>query len=285
LRLLVPYFLEIPAAALVLRFGAPMQLVYLMFGMVVLIVPNHLLAVLAAQRQARRYELGGAQSTASSVVLPLETRRLRDYTRMSLEIGLAAANLAGLALLYRQYAAGPERESFAAAYGVPVLLLYLQAGALLIKRALVGWRTVLPVDHTAAYAQWREQARRLFIDTCDAVRILLAGELLLAAISTYAGGIEMLLAASVIAMVAWLVWYTRRRNALLALTRSVQPARLPSRLEPGEHPRGVLCYQPAYPAMLVKGPQGYSLNLASRRAQAGLAYLAGLAGLCFWMSR
>jgi len=272
MRLLFPYVVELLAAALILRYGRPVQLTYLMFGMVALIVPNHILAVVAAQRQARRYELPGSQPSPTSVLLPLETRRLRDYTHLSLEIGLAAANVLALALAYRS-----------SDWAVPALMLYLQAGALLIKVALVGWRTLLPADHAEAYAEWREQARRLFLDTCDTVRILLAAELLFAVCFDYLGGMPALISATVVMLIAWVAWYNRRRNRFLALTGGITPVKLPGALELEEYPRGVLCYRPAYPAMLIKGPQRYSLNLASRRTQAGVAYAAGLAGLCFWM--
>jgi hypothetical protein len=190
-------------------------------------------------------------------------------------MGLAVANIAALLLVYGQ------GQGFA----VPVLMLYLQAGALLTKVALVGWRTVLPADQTEAYAEWREQIRRLFLDTCDAVRILMAGELLLAAVSDYLGGIGALLGATVVAMIAWVAWYNRRRNRFLALTRGIVPVKLPGAIEMDEHPRTLVCFRPAYPAMLIKGPQRYSLNLASRRTQAGVAYAAGLAGLCVWVFR
>ena len=273
IRLLLPYAVEIVGVALILRFGAPVQLIYLMLGMVVLTVPNHLLAVMAAQRQARTYEIPGSVQTARAVVLPLETRRLRDYTRARLELALLAVNVMALLVLYQK----------GAGLTAPILMLYLQAGALLIKVALVGWRTVLPADQAEAYAEWREQARRLFLDTCDAVRVLIASELLLAAAFDHIGGMPGLLAATIALMIVWVAWYNRRRNRFLALTRNIRPVKLPGAIEMEEHPRGLLCFRPDYPAMLIKGPQRYSLNLASRRTQAGVAYVAGLAGLCVWI--
>ena len=48
---------------------------------------------------------------------------------------------------------------------------------------------------------------------------------------------------------------------------------------------GPLCYKPALPMLLLKGPRGYSLNLASAPARTAGLYLAGYALLMVCLTR
>jgi hypothetical protein len=43
-----------------------------------------------------------------------------------------------------------------------------------------------------------------------------------------------------------------------------------------ENSSRLVCYQPGTPMLLIRGARGYSLNLANKLAQLGVAYLAGL---------
>ena len=81
LWLLAPYALEAVAAAAILQFGVPVQLLYLAMVMVVVMVVNGVIASIACTKWAREYEVAGAASAGSSVVLSLTPRPFADYTK------------------------------------------------------------------------------------------------------------------------------------------------------------------------------------------------------------
>ncbi len=290
LRLLLPYAVELVALAAILLFGQPVHLLYLMFGVMVLIVGNHVLAMQAARRQARPFEIPGGRREVSSVALSLTTRRLGDYTNRRLEAALAVATLGALAWLAHLRAAAPGETGLDELFGVPILLLYLQAGLLLAKRGLVAWRTPIPLDQAETYMDGREHARRFFLDVCDSIRILLAGALVLWAIRQSAGhpwetngARAIMLFAWLVSASLWAVWLTRRRNLFLAVAGRTPPVKMPDLAEGDAHSARWVCFLSSHPVLFVKGTRGYALNLASRRTQAGVLYLAGLAALCAWL--
>ena len=223
-------------------------------------------------------------------MLPLTTRRLQDYTNQKLEYALAFVNVTSLAYLAQQYSAAPWPHDIHGVFGKPILFVYLQVGMVLATRALVAWRTVVPRDGAEQYLEWRENTRRLWVDLCDSLRVLWSLEIVLWAVresigppwdNEPVGTILLLVSLSFYAL--WAIWYTRRRNAYLALVGRTKPVKLPDSLDGSPRPARFLCYLPQNPLLLVKGAHGYALNLASGRTQVGALYFAGLATVFAWL--
>ena len=287
LWIMAPYVLETIAAIVVLRFGKPQDLLYLMLILVLVIVGNSVAATVITSRQARRFELPGSIPTASAVAFSLKTRRLWDYTSGSFELSLGLLNAAALTALatgFRRVShSGEVREMI----GVPLLLCYLQAGLLLAKSGLVAWRMAVPRENPEPYLEWRERSRRFWIDVCDVLRAGLAGLLIFGVFLT---GLDLdpvlaswvFVAVVLAALAVWTVRYARRRDQYLAAFKLVQPIKLPVLEEETKISRP-FCYLPARPVMLVRSAPGYTLNLGSSRTQIGVLYLAGLAAMIFWL--
>jgi hypothetical protein len=292
LWLLAPYALEFVPIALILRFGRPADLMKLAMAMVVVVVLNSIAATRTIQKRTRAYEVAGAVRPAASVTLSLKPRRFSDYTRPGFEITLAILNLASLASLVWTYRTAEWEPTLPAVFARPLLLIYLQIGMLLAKRALVGWRTVVPRENAETYLEWREYSRRYWIGVCDTVRIIMAMPLAMVAIQLRIAApwedhpINRIgFAVSFLMALVWMFWYWRHRDRYLSRAAHVLPVRLPLSLEGERGPALPVCYRPQHPVLLLKGDRGYSLNVASARAQVGLLYLAGLATLYLWLHR
>ena len=115
----------------------------------------------------------GSCATASAVVLPLETRTFAQYTTRRVEIALAAVNAISLGTVVYG----------GATLAMPALLVYLQAGMLLLKRAAIASRSVAPADDVERHLAWREGLRRYWVDVCDSLRAIFALELAIGTIT------------------------------------------------------------------------------------------------------
>ena len=290
LAMLAPYALELAAITAILIFGRPYQLMYLAAAMAFAITFGHMAIAWEARRRARRLEVPGSGQPVSSVMFSLKPRRVADYTTWKLEYTLAALNAGSLAYLAYLYSSAPWPHTLHAVFGKPILLLYLQVGLVLAKRALVAWRTVAPRENAEQYLEWREHTRRLWVYTCDSVRALWAFEMVRFAVREAIGPPwdnervnTILLLASLLIYAGWAVWYTRRRNAYLAVVGRTRPVKLPDSLDGRLPAPRLVCYLPDHPVLLVKGAHGYALNLASGRTQMGALYLMGLATVYVWV--
>src|SRR5262249_53432573 len=137
------------------------QVALLMLTLAIVTITNHVMAMMLLRAKARRFAT--EQPQASTVtVLALESRRLRDYTSLPVEIAIFTAH----AIVFGPPPFPANRNEFA----VPLLSLYLQAGLLLIKHALVMWRSPLPARQAESYFQLLEQRRRYVITACDVMR-------------------------------------------------------------------------------------------------------------------
>ena len=150
------------------------------------------------------------------------------------------------------------------------------AGLLLLKRALVAGRTALPREDAEAYLQWREAYRRLLLRTCDAVRLILS--LCVALMLTEAGRTVVVLGTFLL-LAAWAAWYMAQVRKFMDLYRRSKPVRMPAALEPETSAAPVVCFRPQIPLSFIRGPRGWAINLANRRSQVGILYMAGLAAL------
>jgi hypothetical protein len=285
MRMLTPFVMEIPLVAAVLIFGHLQQLVWVMLWRAVFIHLNQLFSVDLAERQARPFAAEGAEQPVSSVVLSLTPRKLADYTNLKLELAMAVASLATLVWLLHYYFSVPEHHNLRLVFGGPLVLLYLQAGLLFIKRGIVAWRTPIPQLQAEEHLEAREQARKFYLKVVDWYRILWTAELMVLPLLIRGSAASrdriqtMMLISLLVVSVILTVWVERRRNALQALAKRARPAKMPELLPEAGSSSGVLCYQPAIPMLLIRSAHGYSLNLANTRTQLGAAYLAGLAGL------
>jgi len=286
LWLCVPFAVELAALAAILRFGELRQLIYLMLGMMVLVIGGHAFALRAAQREARPFAIGGESAPAAAVVLSLKPRQLADYTNRRLDIVLGLVTMVCLAWLARRYASAGGELSLGDVFGMPFLLIYLQVGMALIKRALVAWRTPAPREGAEEYLAWRDYVRRFLLTRCDAFRVLWTVCLVGWAVRQSAAEpweespTRTILAIALAACLAgFTVWMIQATHTFLAQARRARPVKL-AQLESGEgHSGRVVWYRSGNPIMLVRGVRGYALNLASARTQVGAAYLAGLVAI------
>jgi uncharacterized membrane protein YhdT len=251
-------------------------------GLAVLIHINHLFSVDLAERQARPYAVSEAEVPVASMELSLTPRRLRDYTNRKVEWALALSLIVALAWLVRYYLAAPEHHDLRLVFGVPVVMLYLQAGFLFAKGVVVSWRSPVPQIQAAEHMNAREETRRFYLRVCDWHRAAIAAALLFwpIVINTPPASTNRLLG---IWFTAWLaisvvstVWVEIRRKQLVTVALRARPVKLPDFLHQSEIARWPACYQPSAPMVLLKGAHGYSLNLANRLTHLGAAYLAGL---------
>jgi hypothetical protein len=254
-----PFLFDAVAVAAIYKWGQPIYLLYLALADVAIAMLNHVAALRRAIREVKPFEVE-AMAAPSAVTFSLSTRRLRDYTSFKQEAAIAVLNLAGLARL---------REGWGAAGGL-LFLLYLQAGMLLLKCALIAGRTPLPRENTEQYLEWREAYRRLLTGSCDAVRLMTAGTVLLLWIDV--SRVE-ILSATLVVLGAWVLWYWGRMRRFMQLYARSKPVQLPHALEPAGATPPVVCYLPETPLSFVKGTRGWALNLANRRSQIGVAYL------------
>jgi hypothetical protein len=254
-----PLLFDAVALVAIYQWGRPIYTVYLALLDIVIVTLNHMAALKRAIREVKPYEVEAVQTT-SAVTFSLNTRRLRDYTNLKLELVIVLLNAGGFAAL------GGGWGALAAL----LFLLYLQAGLLLLKCGLIAGRTPLPRENTEQYLQWREAYRRLLTGSCDAVRLMTAAAMLL--IWADLGRTE-LVAGLIVVLSVWLVWYGRGLRRFVQLYTSARPVRLPQSLEPVAATPPVVCYLPETPLSFVRGARGWALNLANRRSQIGVAYL------------
>jgi hypothetical protein len=138
MRMFIPFAIDIPVAIAIFLSGNLLLLNWLTLGLAALIHINHSFSVDLAQRQARLFAAPESEQPVASVVLSLKPRRLRDYTNRKVELALAISSLVAFAWLVRYYFAAPEHHNLRLVFGVPALLLYLQAAILFVKRVVVS---------------------------------------------------------------------------------------------------------------------------------------------------
>jgi hypothetical protein len=226
---------------------------------------------------ARSFAVPG-EEPAPGLALPLEARRLAAYTNPAVEAGLAFGNAVSLLLLALWH-----RESgvnFWGTFRLPLLLVYAQVGFLLIKHALVAWRTALPFAGAEDYLEYRERTRKWFIEICDWLRahsvaflasytaIILVGEAQRDIRVRWA-----ILLPWIALMIVMAVRLIHTSYGFQAYGRRLGPPRAPRAL-----PRATrhLYYNPDDPALVVRGPRWFTINFADRRAYLYTSYVAGL---------
>jgi len=287
LRMLVPFAIDIPFAIAIFRSGHLTLLLWLVIGVSVFIHLNHVFSVDLAERQARPFAVPGSGQPVSRIAVSLQSRRLRDYANPRIEWTIALLSIGTIAWLIRYYLAAPDRYDLRFVLGAPLLVLYMQAGLLVVKRAVLAWRRAVPQDHAAEYLAVVEQTRRVYLLICDCYRLTMTLSLVWwpVRLSMSAQGADLMEAiwfgASMAVAAGTTVWIEIKRRQLVDLSVRARPATLPDFLHQSEIPRWPVCYEPSTPMLMLNGAQGRSLNLANSLAQLSAAYLAGFAVLIF----
>lgn len=109
-----------------------------------------------------RHSLGAAPPKFSSVAIPFETRRLRDYVSWRLE-GLLVLVLAACWLLLIQGNVGLQ-------WAWPVLITYAVMGLLPAKIIIVHQSYPLPPEKTEEHQRWQEAGRRYWLSVTELMR-------------------------------------------------------------------------------------------------------------------
>jgi hypothetical protein len=285
MRMFIPFAVDIPCAIAIFLSGRLSLLNALILGLVILIHVNHVYSVDLAERQARAFSIAETEQPVAAMTFSLKPRRLRDYTNRKLEWAMALTSAVAVAWLARYYFAAPEHHKPWLVFGVPAFLLYMQIGLLLVKKVIVEWRTPVPQAQAAEHLQVREETRRYYLIACDWNRVAVWAGLVTWPIrlSLSRAGVDRLVS---IWLVIWLVvgvlgavWTEWKRQQLVKLSLRARPVKLPDLLGQSKIAGWPVCYQPSAPMLVLKGPHGYSLNLANRISHLGAAYLAGLVTL------
>jgi len=281
LRMLIPFALDIPWAIWAFETGKLYQLNFLVLAVAVLIHVNHLMSKAIAERQAQAYVVPESTQPAARFALSLAPRRLRDYTNPRFEGALAVVSIAALAWLTHYYFASPLHPSARLVFGVPLYMLYTQAGMLIVKRAAIGWPSPVPQDHAEEHMRAAEERRRYHVKVWDWGRAASVSSL-----AMWPFFIALPRQASDRLMTIWLaVWIVLgvvttviieiKRKRVAHFAALATPVPLPDLLATGR-PAWPVCYEPSAPALVLRSPHGYSLNFGSGLAKFTAAYVAGL---------
>lgn len=278
----IPFALGIPIAMTIFMPGYLQYAVWLIVAQAALIHLNHSYSVDLAERQARPFAVLKAEQPVASVALSLTPRRLRDYRNRKVEWVLALCNVVALAWLVRYYFASPDHHNLCAVFGIPSFCLYAQVGMLLVKRAVLAWRTPVPQDQAAEHLEAREETRKYYLKVCDWYRAAAAAGALFwpLVISSSPATFNRLknfwLASWFVITVVGTVWVEFKRKQLVKVALRARPVKMPDLLHQSDIARWPVCYQPSAPMLILRGARGYSLNLANTLARLGAAYLAGM---------
>jgi len=165
---------------------------------------------------------------------------------------------------------------------VTLLTAYAQFGLVLMKRAFVRERSVAAAEDAETYLRWRESLRRLSTTVCDYIRLSLMWApivLLLASQIDHLNGnaVEVLNVAFCFLFMPVILWFEwRKRQDHLRIARESKPVDLLIRPDTTDL-AGIICFRPSFPILLMRGPQGYALNLASAPIRTAVLYFTGSA--------
>jgi hypothetical protein len=285
LRVWLPFALDIPAWAVVYFVGNTGPLVWLILLLVPVIHGNHMMNVVAAQRQAQPYASRQESRPVVAMGLSLIPRRLRDLSNPIVEWALAIATVAALAALFYLGKTDASHHSIGQLFWVPAIYLYCNLGIVLIKQIIVSWRTRLPMTQTAEYQKVQDAMRSYYLRMCDWNRIIFTAGICFwpIALSAPAARFELLrdvwVSSSLVFCIAGSVWIEVLRKRLVHVGLAVEPVRMPDLMDEASLARWPVCYQPSAPTLVLKGARGYSLNLANTTSYLGSAYLAGMIAL------
>jgi len=287
-RLFIPWLLEalIFVALALAGHWTWANIVTVILGITLFTRFNYYAARIWAENQARRLERVEESRPVSSVVFSLQPRSLLNYTNWHVEGAIVLALAAAAMWLVSLAPTSHDPMMIRRLTDNLIVTIYVQLGALLIKRGIIQSGSAAPADNPEAYLAWRESLRRFTIGICDSFRLMFAlSPLFTIAFILGSARVQMAATAGFIGfLVIAAIYEWRSRFAYLRVARSTKPAKLP--LLPGaENSRGLVGFWPALPVLLLKTTNGYALNLASAPVPIAGLYLAGFAVLWFWLVR
>lgn len=286
LRMLIPFAVDVPWAIWIFETGRLIQINFLVIVVSVVIHLNHLLSVRIAERQAAAFVVAESTRPAARVALSLAPRRLRDYTSPAFEWTLAAISGGSLMWLTWYYVSSAAHPSARLVFGAPLFQLYVQAGMLIAKRAAIAWPSPAPQDQADAYAVASEERRRYYVKVCDWSRAASVSSMLMwpvfITVSKPAADrlVAAWLAACVVLGILATVLVEIKRKQVANLASRTRPVPLPDLFGSGGT-AWPFCYEPSAPALMLRSPRGYSLNVGSGLAQFTAVYIVGFAVLVF----
>jgi hypothetical protein len=290
LRLFLPWAVEIPICVALLVTGNKFAVLPLVMVLTLLTRLNYYWDRKVAEDQARRFEVEGSSRPVVTVALSLRPRTLRAYTNPWIEAPIVLAVCGSVAWLVYRYAVLGDWHPLRGLLALTLISIYLQIGMLLMKRGFVRARSVAPADNAEQYLAWRESLRRLSTTICDYSRLLLACLPLVADLASVTDRWQgsaaqigtMIFVVVLSAAVLWYEWRNRQRH--LKVARATKPAEFLVAPDTEEAAK-LVCFMPSLPMLLLKGPKGYALNLASAAAKTGGLYVAGCALLLVCLMR
>ena len=271
------------------------------------------------QERVKVFEIVERKQRPAGVALSLQTRRLHDYTNVTFEIINAGIFLTAFLIFSYNYPALPERlpthiswrgvidgwapKNFHTVFGGTIWLVYIQLGLMLLKSALVQSPRSLPLEQTEERLRYTEKSLRLVTNWLDWAR----GVWLFATIGAIfnvliwrhdglklmANVVRVSTLGVVINIVSQVIFWSLVTlptvyfiYRLYRLEREVKPvewSKLPRPID-AEHFSlgGWLYFNYDNPALIVKGPRVYTINLANKWVHLCAAYFIGAALLIAW---
>jgi hypothetical protein len=282
--LLWPYFAELVAFTVLMAHQNYKALTALCGVGLIATALNQRLSLALVTRSAKKFEETEIDPAPAAVTFSLNPRRLAGYTHPVFEIVLGSVITLTLIFLGQMHAH----------MGPPLLLLYLQIGFLLLKKAIVDWRAAAPLENSELYLEVRERRRKLLLFACDFYRGALGFVMIKQAVfqvttdERWRWTLQYLYLGLSIASVCFAIVKT---NELYAMYRKIKPTRVRGgkRLTPpdpnGFVAGGLLYFDPDNPAILVQGPRSVALNAGNHRLLLAATYLVGLMLLIMWTSK
>jgi hypothetical protein len=289
-RLFLPWLIELPVCAALFFTDHKVSILIVVFVMTLLTRLNYYADRQWAENRARHFEVSRPAKPVVGVALSLRPRTLMAYTNPWLEAPIVIAICGSLLWLVYRYTVLGNWQALRGPVNVTLFSVYLQIGLLLVKRGFVRARSAAPVGNSEQYMVWRESLRRLSTSVCDYTRLLfvfLPITVDLASVTDHWQGSApqtgTLIFVSVLTpILLWREWRIRQQH--LKVARATKPSGflvLPDTVQAD----GFLCFKPSLPILLLKGPTGYVLNLASAPAKTAGLYFAGWGLLLVCLSR
>lgn len=281
--LLWPYIAELAAFLVIMLRHNYQALTSLCLIAILTTVVNQRVSIALLMRSARKFEEKETDPAPAAISFSLNPRRLADYTNPIFEIVLASVTTVTLIIL----------AQMGAPMGPPLVMLYLQVGLLLIKKAVVDWRTAAPLENSEVYLEVRERRRKLLLFASDFYRGAVGFVMIKHAamqVSHNEGvrwALQYLYLAGTIACVCFAVV---KSNELYAMDRKTKPALSRKRRLAVPDPEGFvaggfLYFDSDNPAIFVQGPRTVAINAGNHRLLLAATYLIGLLLLTAWASK
>jgi hypothetical protein len=281
--LLWPYVVESVVLVMLLLRNNYHSLPTLCLVGIIASVLNQRLSLALVTRSAGKFEEKEVDPAPAALTFSLNPRRLSDYTHPGFEIVLASVATITLIVLAQMHAA----------MGPPLVMLYLQIGLLMLKKAIVDWRSAAPLEDSEIYLEVRERRRKLLLFCCDFYRGAVGFVMIKQAVLQLTSGenARWMLQSLYLALSIGCVWFAIvKTNELYAMYRKTKPTlsrkrRLAIPDPDGFVAGGFLYFDSDNPAFFVQGPRTVAINAGNYRLLLAATYLLGLLLLSAWANK